>query len=41
VVQVGAPPPGIESAWDASARWIDGGSYLGGDNSVLGQICTG
>jgi hypothetical protein len=40
-VLAGAPPPSDESAWEALTRWINGGGWLGGDGSVLGQICTG
>jgi hypothetical protein len=39
VVQVGAPPPSDESAREALAGWINGGGWLGGRGSVLGQIC--
>jgi hypothetical protein len=40
-VQAGPPPPSVELAQDASARWIDGdGGLLGGGDSVSGQIRT-
>jgi hypothetical protein len=41
VVQTGAPPPSDDSAWDALARWINGGGLLGGSGSALGQIRIG
>jgi hypothetical protein len=41
VVPVGAPPPSDDLARDALTRWINGGGFLGGGGSVLGQICTG
>jgi hypothetical protein len=41
VVQAGTPPPSVESARDASARWIDGGRLLGCGGSVSDQISMG
>jgi hypothetical protein len=40
-VQVGDPPPSVESVREASARQINGGGLLGGDDSVGGKIHTG
>jgi hypothetical protein len=39
--QEGAPPPSDESAREALVRRINGGGWLGGGGSVLGQIPTG
>jgi hypothetical protein len=36
VGQAGAPPPSNESARETLARWINGGGWLGGSDSVLG-----
>jgi hypothetical protein len=41
VVQVGAPPPSLESARDASARRIDGGGLLGGSGSIGAKSARG
>jgi hypothetical protein len=41
VVQAGTPPPSVESARDASARWIDGGRLLGCGGSVSDQFSMG
>jgi hypothetical protein len=41
VGQAGAPRPSDELAQEALARRIDGGGWLGGGGSVLGQIRTG
>jgi hypothetical protein len=38
VGQAGAPPPSDELAQEALARWINGGGWLGGGSSMLGQI---
>jgi hypothetical protein len=34
MVQAGAPPPSVESVWDALARWINGDGLLGGGGSI-------
>jgi hypothetical protein len=41
VGQAGAPPSSDESAREALVRWINGGGWLGGGGSVLGQIRMG